>query len=33
MMAELALATVMVSLTVAIHAIGLYLLSRLLRLE
>lgn len=33
MLAELALATVMVSLTVAIHASGLYLLSRLLRLE
>lgn len=33
MIAELALATLMVSLTVAIHASGLYLLSRLLRLE
>ena len=33
MFAELALATVMVSLTVAIHASGLYVLSRLLRLE
>ena len=33
MFAELALATVMVSLTVAIHAGGLYVLSRLLRLE
>ena len=33
MLAELALSTVMVSLTVAIHAIGLYMLSRLLRLE
>lgn len=33
MLAELALSTVMVSLTVAIHAIGLYVLSRLLRLE
>jgi len=33
MFAELALATVMVSLTVAIHASGLYALSRLLRLE
>ena len=33
MFTELALATVMVSLTVAIHAIGLYTLSRLLRLE
>ncbi len=33
MITELALATLMVSLTVAIHATGLYLLSRLLRLE
>ena len=33
MFIELALATVMVSLTVAIHASGLYTLSRLLRLE
>lgn len=33
MFTELALATVMVSLTVAIHASGLYTLSRLLRLE
>jgi hypothetical protein len=33
MIAELALATVMVSLTVAIHASGIYFLSRLLRLE
>ena len=33
MLAELALATLMVLLTVAIHAGGLYALSRLLRLE
>jgi len=33
MIAELALATVMVLLTVAIHAVGLYSLSRILRLE
>lgn len=33
MLSELALSTVMVSLTVAIHAIGLYVLSRLLKLE
>ena len=33
MFIELALATVMVLLTVAIHAVGLYALSRLLRLE
>lgn len=33
MIVEFALATLMVSLTVAIHASGLYLLSRLLRLE
>ena len=33
MLTELALATVMVSLTVAVHASGLYALSRLLRLE
>ena len=33
MLAELALATIMVTLTVLIHAAGLYALSRLLRLE
>jgi len=33
MLAELALSTVMVTLTVLIHAAGLYALSRLLRLE
>lgn len=33
MIPELALATIMVLLTVAIHAAGLYALSRLLRLE
>ena len=33
MIIELALATVMVLLTVAIHALGLYALSRVLRLE
>ena len=33
MIAELALATIMVLLTVAIHAAGLYTLSRFLRLE
>lgn len=33
MIAELALATIMVLLTVAIHGTGLYALSRLLRLE
>ena len=33
MFIELALATIMVSLTVALHAVGLYALSRLLRLE
>ena len=33
MIAELALSTIMVLLTVTIHAAGLYLLSRLLRLE
>lgn len=33
MISELALATIMVLLTVAIHAAGLYGLSRLLRLE
>ena len=33
MIAELALATLMVFLTVAIHAAGIYALSRLLRLE
>lgn len=33
MLAELALSTVMVVLTVAIHAAGLYTLSRILRLE
>ena len=33
MFTELALSTVMVSLTVAIHGSGLYVLSRLLRLE
>jgi len=33
MLAELAVSTLMVALTVAIHAIGLYALSRLLRLE
>ena len=33
MLAELAVSTLMVALTVAIHAVGLYALSRLLRLE
>ena len=33
MFTELALATIMVSLTVAIHASGLYALSRIMRLE
>lgn len=33
MLAELALATIMVSLTVLVHALGLFGLSRLLRLE
>ena len=33
MLAELALSTIMVTLTVLIHAAGLYALSRLLRLE
>lgn len=33
MLAELAVSTIMVVTTVAIHAVGLYLLSRLLRLE
>ena len=33
MLAELAISTIMVVSTVTIHAVGLYLLSRLLRLE